>query len=141
MLSEESPALEWCIRGNYSSLHSSLGFSDSCHGKEKVENVNPKGGGNLGVCEGEREEWNCSKTSKREHLLKTMDLRVNVPGFGVLSPGVQALAGLWCQGRAEATGGSLRAFPTIAEPKRASRKPFPCHGILPGVQTPPKAQL
>lgn len=45
-----------------------------------MENEDLKGGGDLGVCEGEKEEWNSSKTSKGEDLLRRVDLSVNVPG-------------------------------------------------------------
>lgn len=47
-----------------------------------MENENPKGGGDGGVCEGEKEEWSSSKTPRREDPLRSIDLSVNVQGCG-----------------------------------------------------------
>lgn len=55
-----------------------------------MENENPKRGGDGGVCEGAKEEWSSSKTSRREDPLRSTDLSVNVQGFGA-SPQSSAL--------------------------------------------------
>lgn len=63
-----------------------------------MENEDSKGRGDLGVCEGEKEEWSSSKTSKREDFLRSVDLSVNVQGFEVFSQELRLCQGFGVRG-------------------------------------------